>query len=102
MLTDKKSTNLTSPTSDEIKEVLKRNLKEFAPSFEDDAFVFSLIDQVFKKRVVIDEIIEKAAPDRAMSIIDKLLHGHKRPTVLRYLDEPLIARSARITTPAVL
>lgn len=57
-----------------IKEVLKRNLKEFAPGFEDDVFVFSLIDQVFKKRVVIDEIIEKAAPDWPLdkiSIIDR-------------------------------
>ena len=68
---DKKSTN---PISDEIKEILKRNLKEFAPGFEDDVFVFSLIDQVFKKRVVIDEIIEKAAPDwpiDKISIIDR-------------------------------
>jgi N utilization substance protein B len=70
-LLDKKSDN---PTGDEIKEVLKRNLKEFAPGFEDDIFVFSLIDQVFKKRAVIDEIIEKAAPDWPLdkiSIIDR-------------------------------
>lgn len=68
---DKKSTN---PTSEEIKDVLKRNLKEFAPGHEDDAFVFSLIDQVLKKRAVIDEIIEKAAPDWPLdkiSIIDR-------------------------------
>jgi len=57
---DKKSDN---PTSDEVKDILKRNLKEFAPGLEDDVFVFSLIDQVFKKHTVIDEIIEKAAPD---------------------------------------
>jgi len=63
-----------SPTGEEIKEVLKRNLKEFAPGFEDDVFVFSLIDQVLKKRAVIDEIIEKAAPDwpiDKISIIDR-------------------------------
>lgn len=57
-----------------IKDVLKRNLKEFAPGFEDDAFVLSLIDQVLKKRAVIDEIIEKAAPDwpiNKISIIDR-------------------------------
>jgi N utilization substance protein B len=68
---DKKSEN---PTSEEIKEVLKRNLKEFAPGFEDDAFVFSLIDQVLKKRAVIDEIIEKAAPDWPLdkiSVVDR-------------------------------
>lgn len=69
--TNKKNTN---STSEEIKEVLKRNLKEFAPGFEDDVFVFSLFDQIFKKRAVIDEIIEKAAPDWPLdkiSIIDR-------------------------------
>ena len=63
-----------NPTSEEIKDVLKRNLKEFAPGFEDDVFVFSLIDQVLKKKTVIDEIIEKAAPDwpiDKISIIDR-------------------------------
>ncbi len=59
---------------DKINSLLKRNLKEFAPGFEDDAFVFSLIEQVLKKRVTIDEIIEKAAPDwpiDKISIIDR-------------------------------
>ncbi len=62
------------PTPEEIKEVLKRNLKEFAPGFEDDIFVFSLIEQVLKKRSVVDEIIEKAAPDwpiDKISVIDR-------------------------------
>jgi N utilization substance protein B len=72
---DKKS---ASPTTEEIKDkigdALKRNLKEFAPGHEDDVFVFSLIEQVLKKRAVIDEIIEKAAPDwplNKISIIDR-------------------------------
>jgi N utilization substance protein B len=59
---------------DKIDSLLKRNLKEFAPGHEDEAFVFSLIDQVLKKRAVIDEIIEKAAPDwpiDKISIIDR-------------------------------
>ncbi len=59
---------------DEIKEALKRNLKEFAPGLEDDTFVFSLIDEVLKKRAQVDEIIEKAAPDWPMdkiSIVDR-------------------------------
>jgi N utilization substance protein B len=58
----------------DIKQTLKRNLKEFAPGHEDNAFVFLLIDQVLKKRAVIDEIIEKAAPDwpiDKISIIDR-------------------------------
>lgn len=68
---DKKEENTAS---DKIKEILRRNLKEFAPGFEDDVFVVSLIDQVLKKRTVIDEIIEKAAPDwpiDKISIIDR-------------------------------
>jgi len=59
---------------DGIESVLKRNLKEFAPGFEDDVFVFSLLGQVIKKQRVIDEIIEKAAPDWPLdkiSIIDR-------------------------------
>jgi N utilization substance protein B len=63
-----------TPTAEEIKEVLKRNLNEFAPGFEDDAFVFTLIETVLKKRTVIDEIIEKAAPDWPLdkiSVVDR-------------------------------
>jgi N utilization substance protein B len=59
---------------DTIQNVLNRNLKEFAPGFEDDAFVFSLLERVIKKRVTIDEIIEKAAPDWPLdkiSIVDR-------------------------------
>ncbi|OGI63749.1 transcription antitermination factor NusB [Candidatus Nomurabacteria bacterium RIFCSPLOWO2_01_FULL_41_21] len=47
----------------EIKKVLDRNLKEFAPGLEDDVFVLALTEQVLKKQKVVDEIIEKAAPD---------------------------------------
>src|SRR3989338_2562817 len=60
--------------STQIKEILNRNLKEFAPGLEDDHFVFSLIDEVLQKRIIIDEIIEKAAPDwpiDKISIIDR-------------------------------
>jgi N utilization substance protein B len=61
-------------TKEKIEDALKRNLKEFAPGHEDDAFVFSLANQVIKKHAVIDEIIEKAAPDwplSKISIIDR-------------------------------
>lgn len=60
--------------ADQIKEILNRNLKEFAPGLEDDDFVFSLINAVLKKRAVVDEIIEKAAPDwpiDKISIVDR-------------------------------
>lgn len=59
---------------DEIKKILARDLKEFAPGLEDDHFVFSLIDAVLKKQATVDEIIEKAAPDwpiDKISIVDR-------------------------------
>lgn len=60
--------------AEEIEKILKRNLKEFAPGLEDDNFVFLLTDEVRKKRTVIDEIIEKAAPDwpiDKISVVDR-------------------------------
>ncbi len=62
------------PADQTIKEALQRNLKEFAPGLEDDNFVFSLINEVLKNHSVIDEIIEKAAPDwpiDKISIVDR-------------------------------
>lgn len=58
----------------DIKEVIKRNIKEFALGMEDDVFVFALAEQVLKKYAVIDEIIEKAAPDwpiDKISVVDR-------------------------------
>ncbi len=58
----------------DIKEVTNRNLKEFAPGLEDDQFVISLVEEVLKKRGVVDEIIEKAAPDwpiNKISVVDR-------------------------------
>lgn len=46
-----------------IRDVIKKNVKEFALGLEDDVFVFSLAEEVLKKQKVVDEIIEKAAPD---------------------------------------
>ena len=57
-----------------IKESVNRNLKSFAPGLEDDTFVFSLVEEIMKKKTVIDEIIEKAAPDwpiDKISIVDR-------------------------------
>ena len=59
LATDQKSRILSGM---EIKEILNRNLKEFAPGMEDNNFVFSLISKVLEKQIVIDEIILKAAP----------------------------------------
>ena len=99
---------VVDPTGDKIKEVLKRNLKEFAPGFEDDAFVFSLTEKILKKRVTIDEIIEKAAPDwpiDKISIIDRnilriglteLLFGDRKevPPKVAITPRPLAAAFA--------
>lgn len=61
-------------SENQIKAILNRNLKEFAPGLEDDNFVFSLLEEVLKKHDAVDEIIEKAAPDwpiDKISIIDR-------------------------------
>jgi N utilization substance protein B len=61
-------------TDEEIKKVVTRNLAEFAPGLEDDVFVFSLLGEILKKQKVIDEIIEKAAPDwpiDKISVVDR-------------------------------
>lgn len=43
--------------------ILNRNVDEFAPGMKDKSFAKGLFDLVLKKYVVIDEIVEKAAPD---------------------------------------
>src|SRR3989338_7888094 len=61
-------------TDKKTKEVLNKNLKEFAPGLEDNVFVFSLVGEVLKKCKAVDEIIKKAAPDWPLdkiSIIDR-------------------------------
>src|SRR3989344_7774678 len=58
----------------DVKKSLKRNLVEFAPGFEDDPFVFSLTEEVLRKKKIIDEVIEKAAPDwpiDKISVVDR-------------------------------
>ena len=60
--------------SEEIKKILDRNLKEFAPGLEDNNFVLTLLDEVLKKRVMIDEIIVASAPDwpiEKISVVDR-------------------------------
>ena len=45
-----------------LDEVVERNIKEFASGLEDTAFIFDLIRGVVSNLEVIDQIIEKAAP----------------------------------------
>lgn len=47
----------------DIKEVLTRDTEEFAPGLDDMPFMMTILGNIEKKRVLIDEIIEKAAPE---------------------------------------
>lgn len=44
-------------------EMLVRNIAEFGPGLDDESFMTLLFSGVIKKKAIIDEIIEKAAPD---------------------------------------
>ncbi len=55
-------------------QMLSRNIEEFGPGLEDEVFMSTLLLGVVKKKVIIDEIIEKAAPDwpiDKISIVDR-------------------------------
>lgn len=57
-----------------IQEVLERNIVEFAPGMKETSFTKNLFNLVLKKSTLIDEIIEKAAPDWPMdkiAIVDR-------------------------------
>lgn len=59
---------------DAVQDILRRNLEEFAPENNDMPFMHDLVDTVIKKRLIIDQIIEKAAPDwpiDKISIVDR-------------------------------
>ncbi|MDP2704822.1 MAG: transcription antitermination factor NusB [Patescibacteria group bacterium] len=66
--------DFASKNSSEVKEILKRNVEEFAPGMGDFSFMEGLLDTVIKKSKDLDRIIEKAAPDwpiDRISIIDR-------------------------------
>ncbi|MCE9517404.1 transcription antitermination factor NusB [Candidatus Nomurabacteria bacterium] len=44
-------------------DMLVRNIAEFGPGLDDESFMTLLFSGVIKKKAIIDEIIEKAAPD---------------------------------------
>ena len=55
-------------------DMLERNIEEFGPGLDDGAFMKELFLGVVKKRTIIDEIIEKAAPDwpiNKISVVDR-------------------------------
>ncbi len=56
------------------KEMLQRNTEEFGPGLDDFNFMYGLLDGILKKKAVIDEVIEKAAPDwpiEKISVVDR-------------------------------
>lgn len=58
----------------EPSEMLDRNIEEFGPGLNDGDFMFGLFSGVIKKKSILDEIIEKAAPDwpiEKISIVDR-------------------------------
>lgn len=59
---------------DQLKEGLKRNLKEFAPGLEDDHFMNDLLAKIVDKRDTIDKIITVSAPEwpiEKISVVDR-------------------------------
>ena len=58
----------------EPNEILNRNMNEFGPGSNDSNFMLELLCGVIKKKAIIDEIIEKAAPDwpiDKISVVDR-------------------------------
>lgn len=57
-----------------MKEILERNIGEFAPGLEDDKFVRELIKGILENKEKIDEIIIKTAPEwplEQINLIDR-------------------------------
>jgi len=72
-----------------LKDVLNRNIKEFAPGIPDSDFIFHLSDLILSRLDAINAIIEKCAPEwplNQITIVDRntlrigiaeLLYGNK-------------------------
>ena len=57
-----------------VDSILKKNIVEFGAGLDDDSFIETLADTVLRKQKIIDEIIEKAAPEwpiDKISIVDR-------------------------------
>jgi transcription antitermination protein NusB len=48
---------------EELKEIIDRNLAEFAPGHSDQVFIYNLTETVQRKQTILDDIITKAAPE---------------------------------------
>jgi len=55
-------------------EIIERVVKEFGPGLDDTTFINDLTERVIRKKTIIDDIIEKAAPDwpiDKISVVDR-------------------------------
>lgn len=58
----------------DLKKIVEKNIKEFGPGLEDEAFVWQLVTGVVEHFSGLDKIIEKAAPEwpiEQITIIDR-------------------------------
>ena len=58
----------------EPKDMLERNIEEFGPGLDDSLFMNDLLLGIIKKKTIIDEVLEKAAPDwpiNKISVVDR-------------------------------
>jgi len=73
----------------QLRDILEKNISEFAPGISDTKFIFDLGDNIVKKLDHIDKIIEKCAPEwplEQITVVDRnvlrlgiyeLLYGNK-------------------------
>lgn len=57
-----------------VKKIVEKNIREFGPGLQDNAFIWELVEGVVKHLAEFDRIIEKAAPEWPISqiaIIDR-------------------------------
>lgn len=60
--------------NENLKEIVKKNIEEFAPGLEDDSFVYYLAEQTISNQGKIDPLIEKCAPEwplEQVTVIDR-------------------------------
>jgi len=58
----------------DLKKIVEKNIKEFAPGLEDETFIWQLVTGVVKRLPDVDKIIEKAAPEwpiEQITIVDR-------------------------------
>lgn len=66
--------NSSTDKKPDLEEILKRDVEEFAPGASDISFMEDLLKNIVAKQAILDEIIEKAAPEwpiARISIVDR-------------------------------